>query len=90
MNKQVVSWIEHSTIAAIIQIVLSFWFGWLAAGWIACAVFLGREIAQHEYKGGDRKNSDPLYGLKHHWTFDSIMDVVCPAIITGILWWLFG
>lgn len=79
----------HALIAALIQIGLQYWLGWLAAGVIACAIFFGREIAQHEYKGGGPLKVSLLYGLTKHWTLDSILDVIFPAIATGALWILF-
>lgn len=71
---------EHSLIAVVVQLLLWPLFGGIAAGAIACAVFLGREIAQHEYKGGGPKRVSLLYGLFHHWSTDSILDVAAPAV----------
>lgn len=81
--------LTHAAIAVFIQLVLQFWFGWLAAGWIACAVFFGRELAQHEYKGGGPKVVSALYGLTNHWNLDSFLDILFPAVATGVLWILF-
>ena len=81
--------LTHAAIAVLIQLCLQFWFGWIAAGWIACAIFFGREIAQHEYKGGGPLKVSVLYGLINHWTLDSILDVLFPAIATGAVWLLF-
>lgn len=90
MNNIIKTALTHSAIAALIQCVLSVWFGWLAAGWVACSLFLGRELAQHEYKGGGPNNVSLLYGLTHHWTLDSVLDIVLPIITTGVLWILLG
>ncbi len=84
--------LEHGVIALVIQITVWLIFGlgfgmvtaW-GAGAIAFAVFLGREIAQHEYKGGGPNEVSALYGLTNHWTTDSIIDAVVPFVVCLIL-----
>jgi len=59
----------------------------LAGGVVACAVFLGREIAQHEYRlalkrgwvYGRPKPVRWYEGTTTGWTVDSVLDVVAPA-----------
>jgi len=74
---------EHALIAAAIQLALWPLLGLLAGGVVACAVLLGREIAQHEYKlireRGGREHLNWYSGTIHHWTTDSVLDVVVPA-----------
>ena len=60
--------------------------GVLAGGFSACSAFLFREMAQHEYKGGGPTKVSGTYGLTHHWTLDSVLDVFFPLIATGGLW----
>lgn len=78
----------HAGIAVVIQAALQFWLGWFAGGAVACAIFFGRELAQHEYKGGGPLKVSLLYGLINHWTLDSALDVLLPVIATGALWLL--
>lgn len=72
--------LEHSLIALIIQIVGSALVNPWWSGSVAVTVFLGREIAQHEYKGGGPNEVSPLYGVFNHWSTDSILDVLCPVV----------
>lgn len=90
--------LTHAFIAIVMQVLLAVYLqglhgfdfnnGLLAGGFAACCGFLFREIAQHEYKGGGPLNVGMLYGLKNHWTLDSILDVLLPTIATGALWYL--
>jgi len=87
--------IEHTVAALIIQAALALTMvsSWWAAGAIACAVFLGREIAQHEYKhaintGWSWGQSLPIRGYEgviHGWTLDSMLDVVIPAAACSLI-----
>lgn len=83
---------EHAGFAVAIQLALMAVFGVWAAGAVAVAVFLGREISQHEAKGGGANAVPPLYGLVNHWSADSVLDVVSPAVacilVAGLLEWL--
>lgn len=66
-------WLAPGLLELLVPIFL---FG---TGAVACAIFLGREISQHEFKGGGPKVVSPLYGLLHHWTADSIIDFAAPV-----------
>lgn len=99
MNIMIKTAIEHAAIAVAMQLCLAFYLyhvhsftadhGLLAGGFAACAAFLFREIAQHEYKGGGPYKVNILYGLTKHWTLDSILDLVFPVIATGGVWLTF-
>lgn len=69
---------EHALIAVVIQLLMWPVFGVVAGGAIAVAVFLGREISQHETSGGGANAVSWHYGLTNHWTTDSILDVASP------------
>lgn len=96
MNNKIETALEHGIIAGIIQILLTVYLyhvhsftvehGILAGGFTACAGFLFREMAQHEYKGGGPTKVGIMYGLTHHWTLDSVLDILFPLIVTGGLW----
>lgn len=80
--------IEHAVIAACIQLGLWPLLGRWSAGVVACAIFLGREIAQNEYEAlrlpefADMNLATlPWWaGLRHGWSLGSIMDVAGPAL----------
>ncbi|WP_024952003.1 hypothetical protein [Cobetia crustatorum] len=72
--------LQHGVIALMIQLMLWPLFGLWSAGGIAVALFLGREIAQHEYKGSGPKIVAWDYGLLHHWTLDSCLDIALPFL----------
>lgn len=85
--------LEHIVIAWAIQFVLWPLFGPWAAGAVAVAVFLGREIAQHEYalaleRGWSWGQEPPVgwyEGLLHGWTLDSTLDVLAPTVGCALL-----
>lgn len=91
--------LEHAWIAVFVQLLVAIYLcgihgfsinhGVLSGGFTACAAFLFREIAQHEYKGGGPTKVGILYGLKQHWTLDSALDVLFPVFSTGFVWILF-
>lgn len=81
MNEILGSAVEHGVIALALQLILWRFFGIWGAGAIAFAVLLGREIAQHEYKGGGPKVVEWHYGLTHHWNFDSTLDLAIPLVV---------
>lgn len=89
MNNKLKTALEHAVIAVLLQLLLSPLFGLVCAGVIACSIFLGREIAQHEYKGGGANNVPLFYGLFNQWDTDSVLDVLLPIISTGVITWLF-
>ena len=86
----------HAVVALVMQIAIGAYLfyvhgftvehGVLAGGFSACSAFLFREMAQHEYKGGGPTKVNGTYGLTHHWTLDSVLDVLFPLIATGGLW----
>ena len=87
MNK---THLEHTIGALIIQLVLWFPIGLVASTGVAIAIFVGREIAQHEYRIGI--NRGWIYGqnlpvkwyegVTKGWTLDSVLDIVFPAVVT--------
>lgn len=85
--------LEHTVIAVLIQLALWPVFGLVTGGLTACAVFLGREIAQHEYKALQLQQYSSLnlgtlpwyVGLRYGWNRDSILDVLTPAVACGVV-----
>ncbi|MEC8918757.1 MAG: hypothetical protein VX796_14240, partial [Pseudomonadota bacterium] len=77
--------LEHAIIAAGIQCLLWPFVGRWVGGSLIVAVFLGREIAQHEYAGGGPNSVGHFYGLLHHWSPDSVFDVLSPAVACAVL-----
>ena len=96
MNNMIKTAILHAIVALGMQVCIGFYLfyvhgftiehGMLAGGFSACSAYLFREMAQHEYKGGGPTKVSGTYGLTHHWTLDSILDILFPLIITGGLW----
>lgn len=84
--------LEHTIIALVIQLALWPVLGPWGAGATACALFLGREIAQHEYKlalargweWGQRKPVAWHEGLTSGWSKDSLFDTGLPALACGL------
>lgn len=94
------SHLEHAIIAVGIQLLLWPIFGVVAAGVIACTLFLGREIMQHEYKEMqilglttiNELRPNIFVGVYKHWTEDSVMDVVACVLscsLTALVAFLF-
>jgi len=85
--------LEHALIALGVQLILWPMLGIVATGIVACAVFFGREVAQHEYKlGMDRGwvwgETLPVKwweGIAKGWSRDSVLDVVTPALLCALL-----
>ncbi|MBZ5487015.1 hypothetical protein HW452_05695 [Halomonas aquamarina] len=77
--------LEHTIIALLFQALLWPFVGRWVAGSLIVAVFLGREIAQHEYAGGGPNEVWYLYGLFNHWSLDSVLDVLTPAVACTVL-----
>ncbi|MFG6668467.1 hypothetical protein ACGK9R_15365 [Halomonas sp. HNIBRBA4712] len=89
------SHLEHVLIALGAQLLLallprvSLW----VSGSLAVAVFLGREIAQHEYKlaiqrGWEWGQTQPVglfEGVYKGWHLDSVLDVLTPAVACFLL-----
>ncbi len=84
-----VTHLEHVVIALCIQLALLPFFTPRAAGAIAITLFLGREIAQHEYKLGIQRGWEwgetlpvgMFEGVWRGWTLDSALDVLLPALV---------
>ncbi|WP_447894242.1 hypothetical protein [Vreelandella sp. GE22] len=83
------SYLEHALIAVLIQLAL--WLVWAnvwAAGAIAVAIFLGREIAQNEYRVANRRGwswgrAMPVAwyeGAWRGWTMKSVLDALVPLL----------
>lgn len=81
-------------IAVMVQIPLWAVFGPWASACIILAVFLGREIAQHEYKllramgwryGQHRPRMAWHAGLTGGWSADSLWDIGLPAVVCFVL-----
>lgn len=85
--------LEHAVIALVIQLALMGFIGAWHAGGLAVALFLGREIAQHEYKLGVERGWQwgqtlPVKwweGVIRGWTRDSAFDLLAPALICAAL-----
>lgn len=80
--------LAHAIIAVVIQGVLSSAIGLMGGGIGAVLFYLGREITQHEYKGGSwDKNLPWHYGITHHWTLDSVLDLAAPVIACTVVYY---
>lgn len=79
--------IEHTVIAAILQLLAWPAIGLVSGAALAIALLLGREIAQHEYKlalqrGWQWGQTKPVAwheGFLRGWSRDSFLDVLIPA-----------
>lgn len=89
--------LEHALIALLIQFALYPFIGLWAAGAIAVALFLGREIAQNEYRLANSRGWQwgQVPPVKWHegawraWTLDSVLDVLSPLLVcAAAAWWL--
>lgn len=84
---------EHALIAAAIQAAFLWAAGPWVAGAVAVSVFLGREIAQNEYKlavgRGWRWGEAPpvrwYEGVIKGWGKDGAADVLIPAASCGLI-----
>lgn len=97
MAGMIESSLEHVVIAVVIQLILIYWLGAWGAGAVAVAIFLGREIAQNEYKlalirGWEWGETPPVKwheGLTTGWGVDGLLDVLLPAVacaVVAMLW----
>lgn len=77
------SHLEHFVIAMGLQALLWPLLGGRAAGCFVVAVFLGRELSQHEARGGGANAVSWYYGLINHWNPDSVLDVL--SALAGVL-----
>lgn len=81
--------IEHALIAILIQFALYPLIGLWTAGAIAVTLFLGREIAQNEYRIAQGRDwqwgeTPPVKwheGLWRGWTHDSVLDLLAPLFV---------
>lgn len=93
--------VKHAAIALVVQIVLTPVVNAVLGGVIALALYLGREIAQHEYKIAVRKGwrwgdgPKPIKwydGIVGGWSKDSILDMLLPVIavaLFSIIWFIY-
>jgi len=78
---------SHALVAVVIQLVLWPLVGLAGGGTAGVAFYLGREITQHEYKGGSwEKDLPPSYGFIHHWSLDSVLDMAAPVAACGAVY----
>ena len=77
--------LEHTVIALLFQALIWPFVGRWMAGSLIVTVFLGREIAQHEYAGGGAHEVWYLYGLFNHWSLDSFLDFAAPALACAFI-----
>ncbi|WP_275289166.1 hypothetical protein [Halomonas elongata] len=85
--------IAHAAVAAIIQLILGQFIGYGAAGVVAVAFYVSREITQHEYKLGIRRGwvwgeklpIQPWEPLVRGWSLDSVLDVASPAAACAVI-----
>lgn len=87
------SYIEHALIAVLIQFALWPFMGMWVAGSVAVALFLGREIAQNEYRVAHRRGwtwgqVPPVNwyeGAWRGWTRKSFFDVLAPLFACVVI-----
>lgn len=89
--------LSHALITIAIQLALGPFVGYVAAGALAVAFYLGRELSQHEYKLGIRRGWqwgqrlpvafwEPII---RGWSRDSALDIIAPTIaVVGLAYWL--
>ncbi|MDA5563271.1 hypothetical protein PJK54_06285 [Cobetia sp. MMG027] len=77
--------LEHAVIAVIIQLMLWPVFTLWSSGAIAVAIFLGREIAQNEYKGGGPKAVAWDHGLDV--ALPLVSCVICATLVQAARHW---
>ncbi|MDR5857957.1 hypothetical protein FZZ93_02390 [Halomonas eurihalina] len=89
--------LAHALIAIAIQLALGQFFGYVAAGAVAVAFYLGRELSQHEYKLGIRRGWQwgeslpvkPWEPIIRGWSRDSALDIIAPVVaVAGLAYWL--
>lgn len=89
MKNMIKTAILHALFALGIQFALAPLIGYLGGAIAGCIYYLGREVAQHEYKGGGPKVVKWYYGFINHWNTDSVLDMVFPIVATGVICYLF-
>ena len=83
----------HALITAIIQIACGLLFGnWLIGALIACGFYVGRELAQAEYRWIERyglglRANMPWWGPldSRVWNLKSLLDWVAPILVSIIV-----
>ncbi|CBV44056.1 hypothetical protein [Halomonas elongata] len=89
--------LSHALIAIAIQLAVGQLIGYAAAGALAVAFYLGRELSQHEYKLGIRRGWEwgeslpvkPWEPIIRGWSRDSALDIIVPAIaVAALAYWL--
>lgn len=74
----------------IIHVFVTLFFCFFGMGWTAVVFYIGRELAQAEYRyievhGGKRENCPWYCGfISKSWTLKSILDWFLPFIVTLI------
>lgn len=75
----------HALFAVIIQLLVALFTDYCTGAVAGVMYYFGREVAQHEYKGGGPKAVKWYYGFVNHWNLDSTLDVLLPIIATGVV-----
>lgn len=75
------SWATHSGVAVLYALLLTSLIGWRAACIATVFTFLVREAEQAVHTA--------FAGLPQHWG-DRAMDILAPAIVLGVLSWVFA
>jgi len=87
--------IEHVLIALTLQCAVGLATrNWWAGGLASCSYFVGRELAQAEYRWieqfGDGRRSNATWWAAFDWrawtTIDQVVDIVGPIIACTLLW----
>ena len=84
--------LEHIFVAIVLQAVFTPLIGLGPAGLVAVSGLYGREVCQHEFKEhrhtGKAINDLPIgFGMFNHWTLDSVLDVLLPALACGAIYY---
>lgn len=86
----------HAALALLLQCILAPLFGWWAAACVPVALFIGREIAQAEYRWIEQFSPKNRAGMPWHavytdpraWTRKGVADFLAPAVACGLMAWL--
>lgn len=88
---------EHALIAAVVQAIIGGLTGkWWAGGMLASGYFIGREVAQAEYRWIEQFGTGLRADMPWHAAFDprvwqttdQIADWLGPVIVTALIAWL--
>lgn len=92
-----IAWFEHALCTAAIQLLVGWLSGnWWAGGALASSYFIGREVAQAEYRWIEQFGSGLRADMPWHAVFDprvwqtadQIADWLGPVIVTLAIVWL--